>query len=103
MKSIGDRQGDQSSLLQFEIEGDQFSLLQSIEGDQFSLLQSIEGDQFNLVAFPVNESVLYLLPPAAPAVDLQVGLHPAVLTLRLKPIHGHVQGWNIPRTSLVLS
>ena len=82
MKSIGDRQGDQSSLLQliegdqFEIEGDQFSLLQSIEGDQFSLLQSIEGDQFSLlqsiegdqfdlVTFPVNESVLYLLPPAA--------------------------------------
>ena len=60
MKSIGDRQGDQSSLLQL-IEGDQFE----IEGDQFSLLQSIEGDQFDLVAFPVNESVLYLLPPAA--------------------------------------
>ena len=42
MKSIGDRQDDQSSLL-----------------------QSIEGDQFDLVTFPVNESVLYLLPPAA--------------------------------------
>ena len=103
MKSIGDHQGDQSSLLQliegdqfeiegdqfeiegdqfsllqliegnqFEIEGDQFSLLQSIEGDQFeiegdqfSLLHSIEGDQFDLVTFPVNESVLYLLLPAA--------------------------------------
>ena len=60
MKSIGDCQGNQSSLLQL-IEGDQFK----IEGDQFSLLQSIEGDQFNLVTFPVNESVLYLLPPAA--------------------------------------
>ena len=57
-------EGDQFSILQ-SIEGDQFSILQSIEGNQFSLLQSIAGDQFDLVAFPVNESVLYLLLPAA--------------------------------------